>query len=317
MINALRVDATIAWGFFWARDTSSKCLLVLRHDVGAAPEGHLPKLKGIEIAISDGEGHEGRMLVFRLLDSAQRDIFHRLCRDIVASTTNANSEREAVALALARTWRWHHLLRGGRDGRLSGEEQKGLLGELLVLERYLLPTFEAFDALSTWRGPLGAPKDFEIGSVCIEAKARRGNAAPFVAISSEHQLDDGAAAAVFLHVAELDQAPSDAADTVSLTMAATRLRDSVAAADKRASDMFDTLLEAAGFSWDDDYSDSLWIVGATHIYHVEGAFPRIKAQQIASGISQVRYSLSLVECEPFCVEEAALRIALEKVRHGA
>jgi len=36
-----------------------------------------------------------------------------LCRDIVECTARAKSEREAVALTLARTWRWHHLLRGG------------------------------------------------------------------------------------------------------------------------------------------------------------------------------------------------------------
>ena len=41
-----------------------------------------------------------------------------------------------------------------------------------------------------WQGPLLAPKDFEIGRVCIEAKAHRPGASPSVVINSEHQLDD-------------------------------------------------------------------------------------------------------------------------------
>jgi hypothetical protein len=315
-INARRVDANIPWGFFWARGIDRKCLLVLRHAAESTPTGRLPRLKGIEVVISEGDGDEGHMLVFRLLDSAQRDIFHRLCRDIVASAADAKSEKEAVTLALARTWRWHHLLRGGGDGRLSPEEQKGLIGELLVLERHILPAFAAFDAVSTWRGPLGAPKDFEVGRVCIEAKARRGNATPFVVISSEFQLDDGGADALYLHVAELDQAPADAEDTFTLSDVALRVRESIASADNRATDALETLLSAAGFSWDDDYSDSLWIVGATHLYRVSERFPRITAQEVATGVSNVKYSLSLVECEPFRVAEDDLQHALRGAGRG-
>ena len=81
-----------------------------------------------------------------------------------------------MSAALSRTWRWHHLLRGGRGTLLSPEEQKGLLGELFVLERLLLPRMDASSAVTAWRGPLGAPKDFEAARVAIEAKARRGGA---------------------------------------------------------------------------------------------------------------------------------------------
>ena len=71
-----------------------------------------------------------------------------------------------MSAALSRTWRWHHLLRGGRGTLLSPEEQKGLLGELFVLERLLLPRMDASSAVTAWRGPLGAPKDFEIAKSC-------------------------------------------------------------------------------------------------------------------------------------------------------
>lgn len=315
-INARRVDENIPWGFFWARGIDRKCLLVLRHAAASMPKVHLPKLKGVEIAISDGEVDEGHILVFRLLDSGQRDIFYRLCRDIIASAGHAGSEKEAVTLALARTWRWHHLLRGGGDGRLSPEEQKGLIGELLVLERYLLPMFSAFDAVSAWRGPLGAPKDFEIGRIGIEAKARRGNATPFVLINSEHQLDDAGGDALYLHVVELDQAPADVDGAITLSDVARRIRERIVSADNRANDALDALLSAAGFGWDDEYSDSPWIEGPALLYRVTESFPRIAARGIPTGISNVKYSLSLVECEPFRVEEDNLRNALRGAGHG-
>jgi hypothetical protein len=315
-ITARRVDADIPWGFFWARGVDHKCLLVLQHAADSTPHGRLPKLKGIEVAVLEANRDGDRMLVFRLLDSAHRDIFHRLCRDIIASACGATSEKEAVQVALARTWRWHHLLRGGSDGRLSPEEQKGLIGELLVMESYLLPHLSALDAVSAWRGPLGAPKDFEIGRVCIEAKARRGAATPYIAINSEHQLDDSGTDALFLHVVELDQAPSDRNEGFSVSVVAKRVRDKIAAADNGAVTTLDDLLSAAGFRWEDDYSDSHWIEGPSRLYRVSGDFPRITAQAVRPGVSNVKYSISLVECEPFLAADGALESALGGDRHG-
>lgn len=311
-INARRVDADVPWGFFWARGLDRRCLLVLKHSADSTPHGRLPKLKGIEVAVSGRSSGDDHMLVFTLLDSSHRDIFHRLCRDIVASASSATSEREAVDVALARTWRWHHLLRGGGDGLLSPEQQKGLIGELLAMERHLLPRLSAVDAVAAWRGPLGAPKDFEVGRVCIEVKARRGAATPYVAINSEHQLDDTGVDALFLHVVELDRAPSDTRDGFTLSDVAARVRDRIASADNVALDAFETLLTATGFRWEDDYSVSLWMEGPSRLFRVLGDFPRITARTVSAAVTNVKYSISLPECEAFRVADDALGMALKE-----
>lgn len=315
-INARRVDVNIPWDFFWARGLDHKCLLVLKHKIDSKPHSRLPKLKGIEVTVSEGNNDGILMLVFKLIDSAYRDIFYRLCRDIIGSASHAVSEQEAVEVAISRTWRWHHLLRGGSDCRLSPEEQKGLIGEFLVMERYLLSNLSAFEAVMAWRGPLDSPKDFEIGRVCIEAKARRGAATPFITINSEHQLDDTDIDALFLFVVDLDQAPSDTHQGFSITEVASRIRDKLFLTDNSAAETFENLLTATGFKWEDDYSDWHWIEGPSRLYLASGAFPRITAQNIESGITNVKYSLSLVECEPFLVNESVLEDALRGVKHA-
>lgn len=314
-LNARRVDAEIPWGFFWARGIDRRCILLLRHAADASPRVRLPHLKGIEITLTDVDEDRNRTLVLRLLDTAQRDIFHRLCLDIVASAAGATTEPEAVAVALARTWRWHHLLRGGGDGRLSPEEQKGLIGELLVLDR-LLSHLSAHDAVSSWRGPLGAPKDFEVGRLSIEAKARRGAATPYIAISSEHQLDTTGVDALFLHVAELDQAQSDALGGFTLSEIARRLHSAIGIADHLAADLFESLIFATGFDWNDDYSDVKWIRGSDRLYCVGDDFPRVTPASFPGGVLNVRYSVSLFECEPFRVPVDVLTIALTGASHG-
>lgn len=315
-VNALRVNAGIPWGFFWARDIDGKCILFLQHNIDSSPQDHLPKLKGMEVCISEGSKEDERILVFRLLDFSFRDIFHKLCVDIIDRSSVVSSEREAVSVAVARTWRWHHLLRGGGNGLLSPEEQKGLLGELFVLEKYILPIIPTFDALVAWQGPLGSPKDFEIGRVSIEAKARRGGARPFISISSEHQLDDSGVDALYLYVVELDRATSGSPCGFRISDVIDRIRDQISEADHAALEKFESLILATGFRWEDDYSDFLWVEGSGFLYKVAEGFPRISASNILQGVRDVKYNISLPECRQYAVENQELETELRRINHG-
>lgn len=316
VINARRVDAKLPWNFYWARSADRRCLLILGHEQGSSPQNRLPVIKGVDVSLSDSDQTGQRMLTLKLHDSAQRDIFHQLCLDIVASASRANSEREAVELTLARTWRWHHLLRGGTSQKLSVEEQKGMIGELAVLEDMLLPALSPFDAVASWRGPLGAPKDFEIGRVCVEAKARRGAAEPHVMISSEHQLDLSGTDALFLHVVELAAATDHNDDAFSVADIANRILRQIADADASAADHFESLLVASGLNREDDYSDSRWIRGPDRLYCVGDGFPSVTPGQFPSGVSGVRYSVSLPDCETWRVSGDAFRAALKGASSG-
>jgi hypothetical protein len=165
------------------------------------------------------------------------------------------------------------------------------------------------NALDAWRGPLDAPKDFEIGRVCIEAKARRGAAVPCVIISSMHQLDDSNCDALFLSVTDLDLAPP-LQEGRTVTEYAMSARDALLESDSSVADLFDALLNAGGFRWSDDYSDSRWSEGKSRLYHVRDDFPRICGNIVPQGIVEIHYSLSLPDCARFEVEERVLRKAL-------
>lgn len=316
-ISGRRVDAKLPWRFFWARDLDRHCLLVFQHQAESRPQIRMPQFRGLEVTVVEPpKPGQPSMLILRLLDPSHRDIFHRLCLDIVAAAAKTATEAEAAAVFLARTWRWHHLLRGGRDKRLSGDEQKGLLGELIVLEHHLLPVLSSRDAVTAWTGPGGAPKDFEIGHMCIEAKARRGAATPFIAISSEHQLDTAGLDVLYLHVVEVDSAPQDSVDAFTLADIAARVRERIAASDPVSAIQFEALLTSRGFSWEDDYEDTRWIWGASQIYEVGDGFPRITPACFPSGVTNVRYALSLQECIAFRVPENSIRLKLKETFNG-
>ncbi len=312
-MTARRVDPEIAWDFFWGRSIDRKYLFALQHDADASPTGKLPKLKGIDLSLTSPPNDSKRILLFKLQDSGQRDIFERLCRDIVGAAKQLGTQKEAVAATIARTWRWHHLLRGGTTNLLSAEEQKGLIAELLVLERYVLASFPPDAALQMWLGPLDAPKDFECAKVCIEVKARRGAATPYVYISSAEQLDISGVEALFLAVIELDSAPSGTTRAVTLSEVAAKVR-ALLSTSPSASATLESLLEAAGFRWADDYSEFPWLEGSTRMFRVTDSFPRISASALDAGISSVTYAISLQSCTPHEVGSNSLLTALEDTR---
>jgi len=315
VINARRVDGKLRWGFFWAKGIDRRCLLILQHDPVSASRSPLPKIRGIEVSSSDPDDGGQRMLSLKLIEAQHRDIFVKLCRDIVNAASSAESEHEAVETFLARTWRWHHLLRGGGDQRLSGEEQKGLIGEMLVLHGLLTPEIGIRDSVQAWRGPTGAPKDFEIGRICVEVKARRGAARPFVAISSEDQLDVEGSDALFLYVVELDVAPANVETAFTVTDVARHVRE-VIGADQPTADLFEQLLAASGFLWDDDYSDFRWMAGPHRLLRVNYGFPCITRAKAGSGVSRVRYEIALPECEAFRVDDADLKSMIRGLNDG-
>ena len=298
-INSIRVNPDFRWNFFWARDIDRKCMLVLNCTEEVAYKQKLPRLKEIEVRIFNSSDNQSAALIFRLLDSAHRDIFYRLCLDIMEGASTAETELEAFDISIRRTWRWHHLLRGGQEGRLSYEEQKGLIGELIVLEKYLLPYLSARDSLLSWQGPFGATKDFEIGRICIETKARKGSATPYIRISSEHQLDASGIDILFLFVVELDRAVEETEGGESLTQIANRIRINIEYLDEDALDLFEERLQAAGFQWNHNYSSDLWIEGRKRLYKVTELFPSIRTNDLRTGVADVHYSIALLECEKY------------------
>ena len=307
-INARRVTPATPWGLYWAVDAERNVLLILQHSGTSRRSRRLPRLRGLRVDAQPADSGSDERIVIRLTDTEQRDIFLRFCRDIVEATALAQTEEQAVERFLARAWRWHRLLQGGRDKRLGDDEQRGLIGELVVLERHLFPALGALDAVRCWTGPLDAPHDFEISRIHVEAKAR-GSATPRVMISSEHQLESGNAERLFLHVTEVTTATEGGQDALTVTEIASRIRLALAGRDMAAVEIFEERLAAVGFDWTDDYSDKSWVVGQEAVYEVREGFPRITPAMVPGGVGNVRYMISLPDCEDFRVVPASLPIS--------
>lgn len=298
-VDTRRVAAGGRWDFFWAVMPRTDVALVLQLSKLPDQIPDLPKLKTLEIRFQTLPG--GPILYIRLKDASQTELFETLCRDVVTSAEQAQTESEALTKAIGRTFRWHYLLRGGKAEVLSAEEQKGLIGELAIL-RLLMETLGPIAALSGWSGPSGAPKDFELTAGCIEVKARRGASQPFVKISNEFQLADVPDRRVWLAVLAVDRVQPPHGNT--LTDHVIDITRSIQGSDPSALLSFDMRLADAGYDPQHDYTAWRWIISEPEFFVVADEFPRICAP-VPLGCSNVTYSLALSACSPFRADWAA------------
>ncbi len=309
-IDARRANRASVHDFFWVMSAENEPGLLFRLSADTSEIKPLPRLRHLDLAYRNIAGHNS--LVLLLKDEEQRELFGSLCRDIVDAGTAGSDNTDALNRTIRRTVRWHHLLRGGKTGVLSLEEQRGLLGELHFL-LHLVDLIGPRAAIEAWKGPLGSSKDFELGGCLVEVKARRGAAKPFVQISSEDQLSDVEGNHLFLLVIAIDAVVKPAGMT--LTDHVLEIDQLYSLFDPDAYALWEEALAATGFDFDDDYADRRWIVGNSLQFEVVENFPRI-ANPLPGGVSSVRYSIGLDACSPFAIEiEAMDKLIVES--HGS
>jgi hypothetical protein len=294
-IDSRRVDHTGRWNFFWTVMPGRNPGLALVLEARPIPEPKLPTLRSLETGFAFLSG--GQTFYLRLKDHAQLELFENLCRDVVRCTALATTEAEALTRAIARMCRWHHLLRGGRGDGLSEEEQKGLIGELAVLE-LLSDLIGPRAAITAWSGPMGSPKDFEFQGHCIEVKARRAAAQPYVRISNEFQLADVEDHRLWLSVLAVDKVTEPFGNSLDAIVEHTALRFRGEADTEQ---LWETAISASGYRPEDGYSEARWVVGDPAFHEVRDGFPRIDLP-LRTGVGNLKYAIALDACAPFKAE---------------
>jgi hypothetical protein len=285
-IKARLIDVDNRWPFFWAVDSRQRFAFALEHNQNFAPK--LPKFSNLEIsneAIEDGSNY--LLVTLNSVDSS--DIFFDFCIDLVQSSEEMSTEKDAFHNVLQNLGRWHRLLRGERSS-LSKNQIQGLFGEIFVLLQ-LLENIPNID-IDCWRGPLGAAKDFQFDDFAIEVKTTSSNHELEVEISSEYQLDLLDCSTLFLYCLSLRSGVSIGENLSTLVE---KVLDHLESRLDLKS-VFLHRLQAAGLAKMNEYDDLVFEVTGQNIFEVSNSFPRLDSTNIPGVVSQVRYQLNLQNC---------------------
>jgi len=281
--------------FYWARAQNGVPGLVLRSiDVEWIPKV-LPKPRGFSLDIETG-GDVVEVRIF-LRAAEDRDVFLTLCRDIVDYSSSGSSSESCTKRAFRRIGHWHSLMLRARSAAMDAREIRGLIGELLILERLMVSSgTEA--ALNAWVAPEQHPQDFALDSRIVEVKTRTSGSRFEVQISSLEQLDV-LNLPVFLLVIEL--LTSTQSDAMSLNDVCARLLEIAKLDGPVKEDSLDMALLKRGFVRQESYDIDKYRIAGSSAFAVREGFPKITRSQVDVRIVKAQYTIGLSTLSEFLV----------------
>jgi hypothetical protein len=277
-----RVDDAHPLDLFAGFDLDSRRVLMLITDK-APIELPIPGL--IEVSLT--QRNDGRFnLLFRLGRPEYEELFGRLCQDLIESSRESDPE-SGTSLLLLRLDRWKRLLESGPRRGLTEHQLQGLFGELWFLKTVAIPSVGAFAAVQAWKGPLGAPQDFQIFDGMIEIKTILAGA-HWVSISSAEQLEHGNAPM------QLGVFTVDATHGLSVPALIEQIRLQLESSSVATE--FELRLAEMGYSVRQEHDRLLFTVINARYYVVDEDFPSLKVSTLPLGVSNVTYDLDLLQC---------------------
>jgi hypothetical protein len=243
----------------------------------------------------EGLPPDSTALILTLRDSALADLFGLLCSDLAETVGRCQTPSAVSHDVVAVLERWRAFLQR-RSALLTGEEVRGLIGELVTLAR-LVSHLGAEQAIAAWKGPIGGIRDFESDSLHAETKTFTPSAGASIYISDSLQLEAPTGLRMKLVCIALDQSPSGS----SLAQYVLAL-ETLLAGNPSVIDLFRQRVAAAGFL--PSMADSLpetYVAFEPRVFEVRDGFPRITSASIPPGVRSVRFAIELAVLGAFAV----------------
>ncbi|WP_432957119.1 PD-(D/E)XK motif protein [Micromonospora haikouensis] len=258
----------------------------------------LPSTRGLAIEFATAPDGSTELQVILTADE-QREVFNPLIADVATTAYTAEGPAEALTAAIERFEHWRRLLQSIRDTGLSEEARQGVFGELVVLRDHLCPVLPFGEAVSAWRGPMGANQDFELTTCAIEVKTGTGRSPRSIAIASERQLDETGTDLLLLAHLSLDERRGGSGESLNAVVDSLRETSPSMAARAR----IDDLLIRAGYLSEHRhlYDEVRYTVRSTEFWHVTEDFPRITEADLRPGVGGCRYRISTVGLDHYGV----------------
>lgn len=226
------------------------------------------------------------------------DVFTSLVNDILSQMASSHSANDCATTLQARLLKWQRLLQRSRWTGLTEEEQRGLYGELCVLDDFILDVLEYDHALQTWTGINGTAKDFQFESgIALEVKTTLTNLPHIVSIANERQLDAKGYKDLYLLVRYVEVSPFLGESLPNrIGRIRLRLQNSIPSLHT-----FENMLETFGYSdlHAETYNKLHYVTKSLHLYLVREGFPRIVSDGLLTGVCNVKYSIDLSACDRF------------------
>lgn len=228
-------------------------------------------------------------LSFELLRNEQQGVFAILCCDVIEHSRFAANDKDALKLVIDRYKQWSKLLESQRSGLMDEQRRKGLLGELLFLEKRIIVSEAPLTVVQGWVGPDGADQDFMYPDGWFEVKSVVASATS-VTVSSLEQMDCSDTGELVIQ--RIDKVAPERAGAFSLNDVVRRICEMLNG-DADVLDLFRAKLNAYGYIDLQEYSEQKYQLSGTQKYSVDDIFPRLTAKSVPAQVVAAHYELDL------------------------
>ena len=281
-------------------------ILQIPKEISPLPE-MIPESKGFDftVLISGEEIYlDNVSMILSSSKSDYNEIFSSISEDLYSKLNILKNKKAIVNLFLNRVRLWQAFFEKQCTEGLSEDAQKGLYGELLFLNRYVLTQKFPYDSLlGFWTGPRNRQHDFQFGTLSVEVKATSSKQHQKLHISSEQQLDETLVEKLYLFFVSISLIENNAATLPALVNEIRNMLTDNAA----ALTLFNNTLLERGYldAHQVKYEHTGYSVRNSRFFLVQDEFPRIKETELRKGVGDVGYSISVAECSNYEVSADA------------
>jgi len=265
-------------------EINQKSLLLVCHD----KPGKTPSSKSI--LTSTGRRGDGNWaLVFRLIRDEHEDVFIRFACDLIESSREQLNNRAGINFVINRYKQWAKLMEQQSSVLLGESERKGLLGELIFLQKCLYEGITCLEAVSSWMGPEGADQDFIFSSRWYEIKTV-GIGSKTFSISSLEQLNAPPPGELVLYY--IDKTAPRSAGAFTLLGKVSEIKETLKD-DPTAKELFITKLLQYGFIDLKDYEEFWYRQEGSNTFEVDYRFPKLTRGNVPVQVTAASYDISI------------------------
>ena len=233
------------------------------------------------------------MMMVMLTSLGKNDAFAMLCSSLINKIEKASNEDEAVRLFINQLEEWRKLFEKAYKEGLGKSAQKGLWGEMHMLETLLknVQGYTLSQIVDWWVGSQKSPQDFQGDKWAIEIKTTTQNDDSIVEIHGERQLDESLFDSLYLNRITLNATPQNGVSLPAKVANVKRLVQN----DMLALSTLEQKLAQYGYleSMTSLYETPAYQIRKSQYFKVEGKFPRIKEGEVRLGVSNISYSIDL------------------------
>ena len=268
-------------------------LVKLEDEMPDPPE---QRTRGLSLRVRDlaePGADQGRYIDIECHEAAGHAALGVIGNEIIEAMASESHDPGAAVSRVLSRWRrfWGQI----PQSLLSVQEQVGLFAELWFLLTWLASRLPLAEAVSRWRGPLGARHDFESTGMSVEVKGSMAVRGPAHRINGLTQLEPPESGKLMLF--SLQVRNEDGA-TNSLP-ALVRRGQQLAAVDLAVAERLEDLLAKAGYSasHEAEYEKLRLRIVAEGLYRVSDDFPRLVRTSfpggVPGGVDGIEYDINL------------------------